>query len=993
MIQFNNYKYLELIHKLNPFLLEWEPSDRTLAYEILEDWCWTISRQTLFINWQKLQKKPQLDSDNLTLLHYNIRNFYSNQVELLDMIDKFKPHIISLNELGTEVPLNTIRKTLFSFDIFKSPGTNTHGGVVIAVEKRLRARAIEQHLSNMVTTVLTLNGRTFTVTSIYSPPTEKLPLQALSKLRENSKDFILVGDFNAKHAEWGCPTQNQKGRDLEKWLKSHNMFVHNEGMRTSRRSMTTIDLIITPDNQFSINCQPLHYNGSDHVPIIIECNNITVTDQTFESPKINWTVYKTILTILEEEITDCFQAITNHPAEWFELFENLLVGLKARVTKWHTIKSKRPTISKALRILLKHKHYLANRYRHSRTEEDRLNLRSWQNIIRKEFQHHKAISWNQFISKVASPNPANFWKTVKTLNKKRSVHFTAITDGNSLHTDPDRILSHLTNHFTSRFTSPTINPNNKTDIEATALWNRLSDTDSTDIRSACSHSDLQFTTKELQNVLRTLKSKHSTGLDGISNTMIKLLPGCYAPILTAQYNDLFAEARWKNEWKQARTVCFNKADNPAPTTQQLRPISLLPVLGKVYERLFMLRFQTWLQTRGILPWQQSGARKHQCTTSRVNHLLEQVTNSLRYNTFTPTVFVDFKQAFDMLWQAGLLLKLERLECPTAYLLWITSYFNERSMKLDINGQLSQSIAIQRGAPQGSVFGPIAYITAHHDLQQVFEQPENTHLYVDDLGIVYTPTIYLNYKNQLLDMEKRINHDLAMLLAYANQWHQPVNSQKTHVIFFSSAVKRPKLNLTYNNNIINQVTSFKYLGFTMDSKLTFKSMIDDQLRKCKKAYPILKHIHRHFSSFFKLKLIFFTTYIWPHISMLSTIYCLISLYQQERLNGFYRRCLRIIYCLFQCSTSTLHHSLRLPTLVQKLQQAVKKRLAKIQTHEQETIACFISSKTIANVMQSHFETKACIQALPIGRPRKRLLLFFENPTTFIDKLLRFVDAQQ
>ncbi|CAM4769584.1 unnamed protein product [Rotaria magnacalcarata] len=185
----------------------------------------------------------------------------------------------------------------------------------------------------------------------------------------------------------------------------------------------------------------------------------------------------------------------------------------------------------------------------------------------------------------------------------------------------------------------------------------------------------------------------------------------------------------------------------------------------------------WMTIHNILLWQQSGARTNQSTISRVNHLLEQLTSSLRYNTFTSVLFIDFKQAFDMLWQQGLLLNLNRLMCPTPYLLWITNYFKDRTMTIDLNGLLSYNITIERGAPQGSVFGAIAYIVAHHDLQQIFERPENNHLYVDDLGSIYDPNIYFKFQQQNIDIEHRMNKDLEKLHNYTKQWHQSINGNK------------------------------------------------------------------------------------------------------------------------------------------------------------------------------------------------------------------------
>ncbi|CAF4452678.1 unnamed protein product [Rotaria magnacalcarata] len=341
-------------------------------------------------------------------------------------------------------------------------------------------------------------------------------------------------------------------------------------MTTSLRSETTIDLIISNEHQYSVQSQPLAHNGSDHFPILTEFTDITTTEQINTIPKVNWEIYTTILTILSPEIHNDTQSRITHPSDWFENFQDFLVALKLRATKWYKIKRKRPTISEALRIMLEHKHYLQNRYRHTRTEEDRLNLRTWQKIIQREFKQHRLNKWNQFISNIASPNPSTFWKTVKSLNKNRSIQFSALSDDKYTLNDPVQILSHLIDHFTSRFTPPVTDMNVQTDKEAQELWNVL----------------------------------------------------------------------------------------------------------------------------------------------------------------------NFKQVIDMFWQQGLLLKLKRLTCPTPYLLWITNYFKDRTITIDLNGLLSDNITIEGEASQGRVFGAIAYIIAHHDLQQIFERPENNHLYVDDLGSIY-----------------------------------------------------------------------------------------------------------------------------------------------------------------------------------------------------------------------------------------------------------------
>ncbi len=223
--------------------------------------------------------------------------------------------------------------------------------------------------------------------------------------------------------------------------------------------------------------------------------------------------------------------------------------------------------------------------------------------MKQEFQSFKQQSWDRFISNVASPNPTSFWRTVKKLNKKKSVDFSALTEGNLTHRSPEDIVKCLAHHFTERHSFPLLNMTNPLDKEADELWKLFSSADLDDIQLVSSHSDLQFKEQDIKNAVQSLKNKNSSGFDQVSNKMVKLLPTHYHALLTSAYNVLFGNAFWGREWKQARTICLNKSDNPAPTTNQLRPISMLPTFSKIYEGLFLIRFNSWSVKMNILPSQ------------------------------------------------------------------------------------------------------------------------------------------------------------------------------------------------------------------------------------------------------------------------------------------------------------------------------------------------------------------------------------------------------
>ena len=388
--QLNIYKQENLTNTIRKLLHSASKFQTNLALSVLHDWSWTRPRKAL------------------SLLQYNIQHFYANQCDLVDMIEQHAPLIISLNELGTKIPPKTIQRLLFAYSVYQQSGTNPHGGAVLAIDKCLKAEQITIADPNIAAALGQTNGKTFVIASIYSPPTESLPLHTMSSLLKASKNIIIAGDLNAEHSDWGCTQTNTKGRQLAEWLHRNELEVLNHGMKTSLRPDTTIDLIISPYASDSSSVMSLPFQGSDHLPVFAEFAMINVSGDDILVPKTYWDVYASVLEFIHDQI-DSERKIADTDAsstsDWFIEFQSFLSTLKYRVTVWQSTKRKRPSLSNALRTLLEHKHHLQNRYRHTRLESDRLRLRSWSKLVQSEFTSLKQKNWNSFISNVASPNP------------------------------------------------------------------------------------------------------------------------------------------------------------------------------------------------------------------------------------------------------------------------------------------------------------------------------------------------------------------------------------------------------------------------------------------------------------------------------------------------------------------------------------------------------------------------------------------------------------
>ena len=411
--QLNIYKQENLTNKILKLLDSASKFQTNLALSVLHDWSWTRPRKALIASWADQYKSPLPPSKSLSLLQYNIQHFYANQCDLVDMIEQHAPSIISLNELGTKIPPKTIQRLLFAYSVYQQSGTNPHGGTVLVIDKCLKAEQITIADPNIAAALVQTNGKMFVIASVYLPPTEPLPLHTMSSLLKASKNIIIAGDLNAKHSDWGCTQTNTKGRQLAEWLHRNELDVLNHGMKTSLRSDTTIDLIISPYASDSSSVMSLPFQGSDHLPVFAEFAMINVCGDDILVPKTYWDVYASVLEVIQDQI-DSERKIADTDAsstsDWFIEFQSFLSALKYRVTVWRSTKRKRPCLSTALRTLFEHKHHLQNRHRHSHTrfESDRLRLRSWSKLVWSEFTSLKQKNWNSFISNVASPNPTRF---------------------------------------------------------------------------------------------------------------------------------------------------------------------------------------------------------------------------------------------------------------------------------------------------------------------------------------------------------------------------------------------------------------------------------------------------------------------------------------------------------------------------------------------------------------------------------------------------------
>jgi len=160
-------------------------------------------------------------------------------------------------------------------------------------------------------------------------------------------------------------------------------------------------------------------------------------------------------------------------------------------------------------------------------------------------------------------------------------------------------------------------------------------------------------------------------------------------------------------WKYSTIILILKPKKPPDCSSSYRPISLLPILSKVFEKILLKRLLNIAEETKILPDSQFGFRSRHSTIHQVHRIVDKISFSLEEKQYCTGAFQDVSQAFDHVWHAGLLSKLKLLLPPSYYLI-LKSYLENRFFSVRYDSSISSPKPINAGVPQGAVIAPLLF---------------------------------------------------------------------------------------------------------------------------------------------------------------------------------------------------------------------------------------------------------------------------------------------
>ena len=323
-------------------------------------------------------------------------------------------------------------------------------------------------------------------------------------------------------------------------------------------------------------------------------------------------------------------------------------------------------------------------------------------------------------------------------------------------------------------------------------------------------------------------------------------------------NKSFVDGTFPDCLKIAHVTPIHKAGD-ITVVSNYRPISVLPIMYKIFEKCIAERISNYLSVFNILSSHQHGFRRGLGTVDALIRLSESIYNGLNCGMHTAGVFIDLKKAFDTVNHQVLLDKLEHYGFRGPAFRLINSYLSNRQQVVRMGSSVSSREFISIGVPQGSILGPLLFLLYINYFPNALSSSSSV-LLADDTTVLLSSVSY----------ERLINH-LNLDLAAAFEWTKvnrlSVNVVKTVAMLFTNRSGDVNLDncIVFKEQEVEFSMSTKFLGVIVDNHLKYDEHIALVNDKLSKAIGIMYRIRQQSSD--RTMLLLYYSLIYPYM-----IYC-------------------------------------------------------------------------------------------------------------------------
>ena len=341
-------------------------------------------------------------------------------------------------------------------------------------------------------------------------------------------------------------------------------------------------------------------------------------------------------------------------------------------------------------------------------------------------------------------------------------------------------------------------------------------------------------------IIKSFKNSSFCGSDNIPLRFLRDSLPVLIAYLTCIINTSIVTGIFPEAWKHAIVVpIFKTGDVMEP--KDYRPISLLPIISKVLEKIIAAQLTSHLESNHLLSTTQHGFRPQLSTESVLLTLTNTLFDTMDNKNISLLTLCDLSKAFDSVNHDILMNKMDMLRIDS---FWFQSYLHNRTQSVRIGKHVSKKLNVAYGVPQGSVLGPILFSIFVNDLSRHIPNCLVIQ-YADD-----TQLIHRGNTNNIQDLIQRGEETLAQTKRYFHLNGLLINTKKTQCMFVGTkghiSQIPPNTCLQVDGIKTFPSTSFKNLGIYFDSHMTFYTHVNNLSRKLFNTILYINRIKDHFN---------------------------------------------------------------------------------------------------------------------------------------------------